>query len=257
MLVLSLLEHPNMLLWSMNVAMLLVGANGAPNGWIQAHATFYGGGQNPTTLGGACGYDNTFHAGFGVETAALSSALFKGGEACGACFQLKCDSLSDPKWCLTGRFVTVTATNFCPPNNNGGWCDLPRQHFDMSLPAFSRIARVGPEGIVPILYRRVSCKRRGGIHFTMKGQGNFNLVMISNIGGSGYLRGTWVKGSRSKGWLPMNRNWGANWQTNIDLRGQTISFKLILFDGQTLEFLNLVPSSWKYGETFVTHNQFP
>lgn len=105
-------------------------------------------------VGGACGYDNTFHAGFGVETAAVSGALFRSGEACGACYQVMCNFRLDPKWCLRGALVTVTATNFCPPNNNGGWCDPPRHHFDMSMPAFFRMARRGDEGIVPVLYRR-------------------------------------------------------------------------------------------------------
>lgn len=104
--------------------------------------------------GGACGYDNTVHAGFGTNTAALSGALFRGGEACGGCYQVRCNRRADPKWCLRRASVTVTATNFCPPNNNGGWCDLPRHHFDMSMPAFLRIAKKGDEGIVPVLYRR-------------------------------------------------------------------------------------------------------
>ena len=65
-----------------------------------------------------------------------------------------CDAKADAKWCLRRRVVTVTATNFCPQNNNGGWCDLPRHHFDMSMPAFLRIARQGNEGVVPVIYRR-------------------------------------------------------------------------------------------------------
>lgn len=106
------------------------------------------------TIGGACGYDNPYHSGFGVNTAALSSALFRNGQACGACYRVRCNRQLDRRWCLPHGAVTVTATNFCPPNNHGGWCDAPRQHFDMSMPAFLRIARPGNEGVVPILYTR-------------------------------------------------------------------------------------------------------
>ncbi|XP_010272477.1 PREDICTED: expansin-A12 [Nelumbo nucifera] len=230
--------------------------HGQPNGWLSGHATFYGATDNPTTLGGACGYDNTFHAGFGVNTAALSSALFRGGEACGACFQVMCNAEIDPKWCLRGRTVAITATNFCPPNNHGGWCDLPRHHFDMSLPAFLRIARQGNEGIIPVLYTRIPCRRRGGVRFTLKGQSSFNMVMITNVGGSGDVKAAWIKGSRTRTWVPMHRNWGANWQSSIDLRSQILSFKLTLADGKTLEFFNVVPSSWRSGQTFSSQYQF-
>ncbi|XP_040987941.1 expansin-A12 [Juglans microcarpa x Juglans regia] len=232
------------------------GINSEGNGWLNGHATFYGSNQNPTTLGGACGYDNTVHAGFGVNTAAVSTTLFRGGEACGACYQLSCNHRLDPKWCLPHGVMTITATNLCPPNNNGGWCDPPYQHFDMSMPAFLRIARQGNEGIVPILYRRVSCKRRGGVRFTLKGQSNFNMVMISNVGGSGDAKAAWIRGSRTRTWIPMHRNWGANWQSGFDIRGQRLSFKLTLVDGKTLEFLNVVPSTWRFGQTFSSPNQF-
>ncbi|GMY31804.1 expansin-A12 [Fagus crenata] len=234
----------------------LKGINGQVNNWLNGHATFYGANQNPTSLGGACGYDNTFHAGFGVNTAAVSGTLFRGGVACGACYQVMCNYRLDPKWCLWSRTMTITATNFCPPNNNGGWCDPPHNHFDMSMPAFFRIARQGNEGIVPVLYRRVSCKRRGGVRFTLKGQSNFNMVMISNVGGSGDVKGVWIRGSNIRSWAPMHRNWGANWQSSIDLRGQKLSFKLNLVDGKTLQFFNVVPSTWKFGQTFSSQNQF-
>ncbi|XP_027356128.1 expansin-A12 [Abrus precatorius] len=182
--------------------------------------------------------------------------LFRDGEVCGACYQVMCDYRVDPKWCLIRRSVTITATNFCPPNNHGGWCDPPYHHFDMSMPAFLRIARQGNEGIVPVLYRRVACKRRGGVRFTLKGQSNFNMVMISNVGGSGDVKAVWIRGSRNGVWLPMHRNWGANWQSSADLRNQRLSFKMTLVDGKTLVFLSVVPSTWRFGQTFSSHNQF-
>ncbi|KAK4744293.1 hypothetical protein SAY87_010605 [Trapa incisa] len=131
---------------------------GGAESWVQGHASFYGAYQSPSTLGestppnehnlcesthherGACGYDNTFHAGFGVHTAALSAALSRTGEACGSCYEVRCDFGADLRWCLRTASVAVTATNFSPPNNNRGWCDPPRRHLDMSVAAFRHVS---------------------------------------------------------------------------------------------------------------------
>ncbi|KAK4750067.1 hypothetical protein SAY87_027516 [Trapa incisa] len=226
-----------------------------PGPWKQAHATFYQGSSQ--SFGGACGYKDVEQQGYGTQTAALSSALFKDGQTCGACYEIKC--VNDPQWCQTGHgSLKITATNHCPPNyqqsgDNGGWCNPPREHFDIAQPAFKQLAKDYKAGIIPITYRRVPCHKKGGIKFTISGNPYFNEVVVWNVGGAGEVVALQVKGDKTQ-WTAMKRLWGQKWETDAMLVGQSLSFRVTAADGRKSTSYNITPSNWQFGQTFEGKN---
>ncbi|XP_043723078.1 expansin-A23-like [Telopea speciosissima] len=244
-------------LWVIAVAFVVssVGLNASAvtqsDGWEAAHATFYGDMNGGETMQGACGYGNLIEEGYGLQTTALSTALFNNGLTCGACFEIQCDK-SSSNWCLDGS-VLVTATNFCPPNYSkpdGNWCNPPLKHFDLSMPMFVKIAQY-KAGIVPVLYRRVPCVKTGGIKFEMSAKGNPNwiMVLVYNVAGAGDVNDVKIKGPNTN-WIQMSRNWGQNWQTNEQFLGQALSFQVTTSDGKMVQSDNVAPNGWKFGQTF-------
>eukprot|EP00270_Netrium_digitus_P014681 TRINITY_DN5031_c0_g1_i1.p1 TRINITY_DN5031_c0_g1~~TRINITY_DN5031_c0_g1_i1.p1 ORF type:complete len:354 (-),score=20.64 TRINITY_DN5031_c0_g1_i1:228-1289(-) len=231
--------------------------------WVQAHATFYGGADASGTMGGACGYGDLYSAGYGMDTAAASSAIFADGFACGGCYEVQC--LNAPGWsyCLQpSRTVTITITNLCPnnwalPSDAGGWCNFPRKHFDMSQPVFEKIAQYGA-GIVPVQIRRVPCSRQGGIVFILSGNPYFLEINIQNVAGPGDLESVYVRYPGSS-WLKMAHNWGAVYSYSGFMGYQKpLDFRLMSMTGnKRLIILGAVKGGWNIGDSVQTYANFP
>ncbi|XP_074319081.1 expansin-A25-like [Silene latifolia] len=218
-------------------------------GWLDAHATFYGDMQGHYTEKGACGYD-VFQDGYGLSTTALSTTLFEEGAKCGACYELMC---AHSKWCKQGAgVVRVTATNLCPTSSDPhSWCNPPLHHFDLSEPMFINIAEY-KGGIIPVKYRRIACPRRGGVKFQITGNPWFLLVLVYNVGDAGDVTDMKVMSSLRRDWVTMSRNWGMNWQVNGGgpWLGQGLTFLVTISNGRTLQFDNVVPPNWSFGQSF-------
>ncbi|KAL6138495.1 hypothetical protein ACLB2K_063777 [Fragaria x ananassa] len=167
--------------------------------------------------------------GYGLDTVALNDTLFNNGQSCGACYDIQ--RVDSPQWCKPGQpTLHVTATNHCPPNynlpsDNGGWCNAPREHFDIAKLVFLNIAEY-KAGIVPIIYRRVPCQKRGGIRFTITGNPYYNEVLVWNVGGAGDVISVQVKGDDKLKWTTMKRMWGQRWITDARLVGESLNLEL-------------------------------
>jgi hypothetical protein len=216
------------------------------------HITFYGSANGGGTQGGACAYQNTVALGYGYMTAALSTVLFLGGQACGACFEIRCKLIVETKtaknWCYNyNTSIVITATNLCPPGSEGTWCDPPRAHFDLPQPAFLALAKY-QGGVAPVLYRRTPCLRQGGIRFTMGGNPWFFMILIHNVPGAGNVIAVQIK-SPTTAWASMFRNWGALWTVRQHLTG-ALSFQITTGDNLTTTLTNAVGTTWSFGQTW-------
>ncbi|KAI3880045.1 hypothetical protein MKX03_003866 [Papaver bracteatum] len=215
-----------------------------PGPWGNGQATFYGGADASGTNGGSCGYEDLSKRGYGQLTAAISPSLYNDGLACGSCYEIKC---LDQKWCKPGQpSVFVTGTNLCPDSQSA-------VHFDLSQPAFSQIADL-TGGFIPIQYRRVPCKKEGGIRFTISGNPYYNKVLVWNVAGAGDIKMVKVKGSKKLKWTTMRRDWGQNWVTDAMLVGESLTFRVIAGDGRSSTSWHITDTNWQFGQTYEGKN---
>jgi hypothetical protein len=76
-----------------------------------------------------------------------------------------------------------------------------------------------------------------------------------NVANSGVVSQMSIKGSRTN-WMAMSRNWGANWQSNAYLNGQSLSFMVKTDDSRVVTANNVAPSNWYFGATYSSRVNF-
>jgi hypothetical protein len=89
----------------------------------------------------------------------------------------------------------------------------------------------------------------------MLGFNYFELVLLTNVAGSGSIKSMSVKGTNT-GLIQMSRNWGVIWQGMSGLTGQALSFSITSTGGQNIVFTNVIPAGWLFGQTFSSWRQF-
>ncbi|XP_057872693.1 expansin-B3 [Cryptomeria japonica] len=213
--------------------------------WQQATATWYGSPDGDGSEGGACGYGSLVKATpFASRVTAVSPDLFKGGEGCGECYQVKCEENS----LCSDTPVTVVVTDECPGCSSN--------HFDLSGTAFSGMA-VNPAqasglrnaGVLPIFYKRVPCEYPGKkvtFHVNEGSTDHWFSVLIEYENGDGDLQEVDLQQNNSTVWEGLKQTWGANWCLNEGPLKAPFSIRLkSLSSGSTLTAYNVIPQNWQ------------
>ncbi|WVZ62986.1 hypothetical protein U9M48_012671 [Paspalum notatum var. saurae] len=232
-----------------------------PGGWLSgAGATYYGAPNGDGSDGGACGYQTAVGTQpFDSMIAAGSTPLYKGGEGCGACYEVKCTANA----ACSGQPATIVITDQSP----GGLFPGEVEHFDMSGTAMGAMAKPGMAdklragGVLRILYRRVPCKYTGvNVAFKVdQGANPFYFdVLIEFEDDDGDLTAVELMEAGSGVWTPMAHNWGATWRLNNGRRlNAPFGLRLTSDSGRVLVANNAIPAAWKPGKTYRSLVNYP
>ncbi|CAL5075711.1 unnamed protein product [Urochloa decumbens] len=230
-------------------------------GWLSGGgATYYGAPNGDGGEGGACGYQTAVGTRpFSSMIAAGSTPLYRDGEGCGACYEVKCTSNA----ACSGQPVTVVITDRSPGDLYPGEV----AHFDMSGTAMGAMARPGMAdklragGVLRVQYRRVQCKYPGvNIAFKVdQGANPFYFdVLVEFEDDDGDLSAVDLMEAGSGKWTPMAHSWGAMWRLNNGRRlSAPFGLRLTSDSGRVLTVSNAIPAGWKPGSTYRSLVNYP
>ncbi|XP_065872095.1 putative expansin-B2 [Euphorbia lathyris] len=226
--------------------------------WQEAVGTWYGPPTGCGSDGGACGYAKAVseHP-FNSMITAISHNLYKEGQGCGVCYQVKCKN--NP--CCSEKPVRVTVTDLCP--------ECQHNHFDLSGTAFGALAKHGEEdnlrksGKLQLEFTRVECDYSAkNVDFKIDvGSNPYYLAFVVEYPeGDGDISKVYVRDCLAKpdDWKPMVRSWGALWKYNSPTEMRP-PFSVLLksrYSESVLVAENVIPKDWVPGKTYASSVNF-
>ncbi|GAU48224.1 hypothetical protein TSUD_184040 [Trifolium subterraneum] len=219
----------------------------------ESRVSYYDTSDGYGNSGGACGfgdYGKTVNDG---SVTAVSSKLWKNGEGCGACYQVRCKiaQLCDHN----GANVVVT-----------DYGEGDRTDFIMSPRAFSKLGRgtvtsekLKKYGTLDIEYQRVPCTYKGNIIVYQINESsnnpNYFAINIVYVGGTYDVTAVEIWEREQHEWVAMHRSYGAVFDFANPPEGE---IKLRFQLSKNIEARHVVsrfpiPASWKAGDTYFTN----
>ncbi|XP_021752980.1 expansin-like A3 [Chenopodium quinoa] len=225
------------------------------NQCVFAKAAFFA--SSKGLSGGACGYGPLALNLNGGHVAAALPIIYKKGEGCGACFQIRCKKVGVCS--TTGTSIVVTDIHTDKSNTTD---------FVLSSRAFRAMALPGKDtlleqiGIADVEYKRVPCNYKGQ-NLTIRVEEfskppNYLAIKILYQGGQTTILGAEVASAgKPSNWIPMSRNYGAVWDTSKAPTGK-LMFRFSINSGFKAQYFytnEVLPANWKPGVMYISKVQ--